>query len=243
MRSIQRIAAVAIGLAATLCGAAEAGVTYTLAGDFSTGANPNGAWTYGKYASPGAGPLDPGSFSRFQASGPAIASSLPDLNFWNDHGPNANVDPNIIYNPGATFTTNGFGTITFNSKEVTFGPYLGPTVARWIAPAAGVYGIDAAFQTVQVGNTAPNAYVFVNGVGGMVGTSALSATPTSYQSLQRLIQGEIVDFVVAGGSKTTQVDVTITTMTPEPATLLMCGPLAVFVAACLRRRRRANAPS
>ena len=77
---------------------------------------------------------------------------------WRNGSPSL-IDPNIIKNEGATVTTSAFGTITFNAGAVTFGPFLGPTVARFTAPAAGLYDVSASFKTVQVGNAAPHAYI------------------------------------------------------------------------------------
>ena len=127
----------------------------TLAGDFSPTSNPSGNWTYGQYT----GGLNPATFQAFTHT---FSTSVDghSLDVWNNLSSPFGVDPNVIFNPGSTFTTSGFGNITFNSQEVTFGPYGGPTVAEWTATTAGTYVFNATFTPVQLGNGYPTAYVF-----------------------------------------------------------------------------------
>ena len=83
---------------------------------------------------------------------------------------------------------------------------MGPTVARWTAPADGTYTISAAFKIVQVVNTVPTATVFRDGV--VLGSG--SATDYSLNSPGVALKaGTAIDFVVGGGMKTTQVEATI----------------------------------
>ena len=127
-------------------------------------------------------------------------------------------DPNLIKNVGATFTSVCCGSITFNADKVTFGPFKGPAVARWTAQSAGTFEVTAAFKTVQVANSDPNAYVFD-------GTSLLNlgvlTNLIAYSQMLTVAAGGFVDFVVWGNdtnNKTTEVSATVVSV-PEPSTL------------------------
>jgi hypothetical protein len=203
------------------------------------------AFTYGRYT---AG-LDPTSYSFFTQGGDLgaprdpnyVASKYAGLEYKNDPG---SIDPNVIYNSTSSVITTeqDYGDITFNPGELTFGPYLGPTVARFTATAAGTYDISALFTPVQVGNTTPNYYVFINGIV----TSAL--TSSSYTGSASLGVGGTIDFVVFGGNvnnKTTQVGASVVSepaaaasvvAVPEPATLVMCGTAGLIAWAVAARR-------
>ncbi len=190
-------------------------ITFDLADDFSLASNPNGVWTYGAYT----GGLDPTTFAAFSGSETGVLGSL---DIWRDA-----TDPNVIKNTGATFTTAGSGQITFHADRVTLGPYLGPAVARFTAPTAGPFQVDASFATVQLGNTAPNAYVF----GGTtlldsLGTVPAFSTTVGYSQQISLLTGDTIDFVVWGenrNNKTTEVSATIGQPIPEPATIALLG--------------------
>jgi hypothetical protein len=207
----------------------QAGLIYDLGDDWSIGSQPSGAWQYGNYDN-GLG----GNFTQFGVSGNGGVVGVDDLRsleFWSNGG-----DPNIIKNTGTTFTTQDLDQITFNADAVTFGPYLGPAVARWTATFAGLYAFESSFNTVQVGNTAPKAYVSVNGTQTSLGTlNALIA----HSGQVSLSSGQWIDFIVWGdnsGNKTTEVSATITSV-PEPAILSLLA-LSLLSMSAVRRRRK-----
>jgi hypothetical protein len=210
--------------------------TYDLALDFAT-ASQSGAWQYGYYVPEIGGSFDPSSFLSFQNVTTPVAG-YSSLIGWSKTSGSIS-DPNIIKNTGSTFTTTAaLGQITFNEDQVTFGPYKGPTVARWTAEYSGTFDISASFMTVQVGNTAPSAYIF-SGLG--FDTEYLGNGTWNFNDTFNLEAGDYVDFVVYGddvNNKTTQVSAMITAV-PEPETyaLMLAG---LGVVGFMARRRKAK---
>ena len=221
---ISALLTVACCCGALLVTAVHAALVYDLSADWTAGNNPSGAWTYGAYGSGGSGgTLDPSTFTRFTAESTTL---VPGLDIWWFGG-----DPNIEKNlTGADILAYD---IDWVSGQVAFGPQFGPTVARWTAPASGLYDIAVTYMTIQKVNSPPSAYVYV----GLteVFDQALTAvsgaqfgTPASYAASNVLLAaGQTVDFVVFGDNrllnKTTEVDATIT-LVPEPA---LAGLLAL----------------
>jgi hypothetical protein len=203
-------------------------MTFDLADDFSLASNPNGVWTYGAYT----GGLDPTTFVAFTGPGPAIPLSLTGLEAWRDV-----TDPNVIKNPTAGDLSD-FG-ITFRAGKITFGPTGGPAVARFTAPSAGPFQVDASFATVQTINAVPNAFVF----GGTtllanLGPVPAFSTTVGYSQLLSLAFGDTIDFVVSpnGSTKTTEVSATIEPI-PEPTTMALFGIGLVGLAGGAVRRK------
>ena len=228
-----------LGLAALAPAGASAQGVYTIAEGFTGTSSPIGSFTFGQYAN--------GGFKPFEHAGTTTIDSQT-LSYKNNAtGP---VDPNVFYNPGTSDanTAPDFGDEVFPAGKVTFGPYLGPTVARFTASAAETINLSTTFQTVQQGNDAPTAYVYVGST--LVDSHQLQIDPNDAQygiaysfskTALTLAKNETIDIVVYGGdsnNKTTRVDATITVV-PEPATALMCGTAALLGLGLAWRRRRA----
>lgn len=224
---------------------------YNLANDFSLASNPNNVWTYGAYVKEGdangSGSLDATKFTAFKEKVDLFGDlTYSPLQVWNKVDTYSAGDPNIIYNPGGSDVEPGSitGFITFRAGKVTFGPYLGPTVARWTAPRGGMFQIDAVFATVQGVNSGPNAYVYYNGA-KVDGPRFVPEFPNTvgYNSPMLVAAGKNLDFVVwgdNGNNKTTEVSVTITVLKQvvaidikpgsEPNSINLCSNGAVPVA-------------
>ena len=211
--------------------------TWDLASSFPTTAGgnvltPTHRWVLGRYTNG----LDPTSFVPFAS---LDTTTIPGVAIWrNATGP---IDPNISMNTtGSTITGSG---ITWDPNHVVLGPYLGPTVARWVAPADTLYNISGSVTTVQSGNSAPNLYFYINQnllPGGAV-PAYPAATPFGIQNVM-LPVGTTFDIVVFGNNsdnKSTWVSATITAPSlatvPEPASAFVFA-IAVFGAAAVRRR-------
>lgn len=212
--------------------------TWNLANDFSSTNGGSSRWSYGYYTSG----LKPSSFTAFSTyelrDGDTLATWYRGSN---------NVDPNIQKNVTTSAYLHPGSGITFNPGEVTFGPFLGPTVARWTAIQGGVFNISAMFQWVQTQNLAPNAYVYVGtqqfSNAQQLFFERVTETGVSWSSARpvTLAANEWIDFVVWGAeheNKTTQVQATITAV-PEPGAFVLVVTGLLGLGAATRRRRRA----
>jgi hypothetical protein len=228
--------AIVTALAALAGSHADAGTVYDVRDGFTDNST---AFTYGRYT---AG-LTPASYSVFTQSGDLgnptdpnfTGSQYAGLKYKNDPG---SIDPNVIYNSTSSVITTApnYGDITFNPHELTFGPFLGPTVARFTATTAGLYDFGATFTSVQMENSTPNYYVFVNGTQVATGLANLATVTGS----TLLAANGTIDIVVFGdnaNNKTTQIDGFVASV-PEPASLAMSGTAILLVSGLAFGRRR-----
>jgi hypothetical protein len=250
-------AAVALTAAASL--SARASSVYDAAADFSTTNNPGVVWSYGEYNNGSIGVLNPADFRLFTQYR-NLGSAYPTLQEWYNGSPTT--DPNVIYNNGV-YDVTSLSHVDFQSGKLSLGPWLGPTVVRFTTPIGGdgYYDISATFMTVQTVNTAPTAYVYVNGILSPGASSLLIdpsnqllGTPWTYSATNVLLTaGQHVDFVVWGSNsanKTTQLDATITgpelagNSTPLPAAagigFSMLGGFGALFAVRKRMSRKAR---
>ncbi len=131
-------------------------------------------------------------------------------------------DPNIEKNlSSSAIVSNG---VEWLPGTVSFGPFQGPSVARFKAPVAGHYTIAATFQTDQIRGSQTSdgttAYVYVGTTSKLAQQltdpgSAQFGTPVTYNVTNvSLTAGQTVDFAVGGGAFTTQVSASVTLTGP-----------------------------
>jgi hypothetical protein len=234
---------------------ASANTTYGLAQDFSItqngGSNP---WSYGLYGN-GFGPytLTPANFQQFNT---ATTGAFGALNVWGlsssaDSGGDPNIEKNVTNS-----VNNGCCGIYWEPQQVAFGPYLGPTVARFTVPTTGPYTVSAMFQDIQsfaaTGNTAPTGYIYegssqlavvpiVTGADSSVASGGLGGFATFSSGPMELTAGTTLDFITYGANAnnaTTEVIADVI-LVPEPSSLVaLCGLGAAGMVLALRRRRR-----
>jgi len=227
---ISSIFLVAAAVLLTLAGTARA--QYSLAGNWNSSSDlTSNVWAYGVFTSL----LNPGTFTVGVASNNGSGT----LNAWQlTSGTDPNIEKNLTSSPI-------FGSaVDWLPGTVSFGPYQGPAVAQFTAPAAGVYNISASFQTDQIRGSEESdgttGYVYVGGTNEFTqelldpGASQFGTAATFDENFT-LSVGEKVDFVVGNGAFTTRVDATLTEL-PEPSTYAMLiGGLAVL-GICVRRK-------
>ena len=176
-------------------------------------------WSYGEYS---AG--TPASFQQF--AGPTLLTgALAGLEEWvggvSRISPTG-TDPNIILNTTANdiLTDPDAGNIDFAAGTINLGPWYGPTVVRYTASVSGTYDAAASFETAQLGNTSPDAYVYVNGalnystgqLADPSGANRFGDASIFNQNGIILNAGDTVDFVVWGSdahNKTTQLSAVV----------------------------------
>jgi hypothetical protein len=128
-------------------------VVADVAKDFATRANPNGTWTYG-YSVADPRSADAGALVVFSA----VSTATPDIPAWDDPS-------NIVLGAPAAWRNDSAATNTsiapgeFALHPGQAGEYA---VARWTAPAAGVYAVMVQFKTGDTGDT--NGLLLHNGV-------------------------------------------------------------------------------
>jgi hypothetical protein len=252
----------AFALMACTASMSFADVDWDVAGDFSSTANPNGAWTYGVYLE-----------DAFNESiGPWYAwvsyqnwAGLPNLAKWGNPGEDLTAGA-VFYNPGSGDHIGG--TQWLRPGEVALFPAaLGggyAPVVRWTAPADMTVSIDALFTGHDEATS--DVHVLLNGdmfdgapptftgthlfdgvVDGNYGYEAASIPQTgtspsqAYTGTISVVAGDTIDFVVGYGPNLfyggdmTGVSAKITQV-PEPGTFaaLATGLLGLLV---WRRRK------
>jgi len=175
----------AICLAANLCLAAP--LTYDVAADFSATNNPNGVWSYGwsstltsafnLYLNHGifddAIPVDVWAGSNFPYS-PNVSHNGTE---------NPITHPTIIWQPGQ------FSLHPGDSGEYSY--------ARWTAPNAGTFDIDAMFTGID--RTTTDVHVLHNGISLFDGLVNGLDNTSSFSTTVRVGRSDIIDFAVGYG--------------------------------------------
>ncbi len=153
--------------------------------DFSTVANPNGAWTFGY--SLGDPTADAGGIVVFST----VSNATPNIPSWYDPANVVLGAPSAWRNDSAA-TVSGIVPGEFAVHPGNAGEYA---IVRWTAPAAGVYSVTLQFKTGDTGDT--NGLLLHKGVALV--TEGSTSTDAVHELDVTLAAGDHLD--VAVGSK------------------------------------------
>lgn len=200
-------------------------LAYDAAGDFSTGSNPNGTWSYGY--SYGVGSTFILDTTNTTSYGPGLA-----LGGWMgnvDSTPGANY-PYALKNFTASTVANNGSTI-FQPGQLGLQPGESnlESIVRWTAPFSGAFNINVTFSGCNVLGDSVNVYVLTNG--SSLFSSTVSPSPASYTGSQSILAGDTIDFVVGNGGNgqnddTTGMAATITPVAVGNADLAVSATIA-----------------
>lgn len=235
----------AILLCTLQVGAAQA-ATFSAAGDFNSITNPNGAWSYGSYATLD----DPSSFAALTT--PTANVFGLGLSGYTGSGSFA-----VAKNETGAVLDSGTPTYPVDSLILHPGTSGEQAVVRWTAPTAGTYAVTGGFYAADfdpVGNsTTVDGSVYRNAVEEFTGAVVGFTAPNALFALSLgVVAGDTIDFVVGYGSDlswlydSTELRATIeSTMSPVPVPaalpLFLAGLLGLGVMARRRKQKVAAA--
>lgn len=244
IRHLVSCAAIAAAVASPLASAA----VYSAAGDFSSVANPNGAWQYGWSNSVGGlfnlhtSSVDSGGLSVWHSGINLLGGYDPVVAHNGTGAPVGNAE--LTWAPGQLTLHPGVYTAPFDIY--TQRPYA---VLRWTAPHAGGFSLTAEFFGLDaLGRTGTDIHLLRNGVALFEDDVVGYGEPSKigYANVLSMLAGDTLDVVVGPGARlpplgdyqwdTTAASLTITNVAvPEPASL---GLLALGLAGLAWRRSR-----
>jgi thiol-disulfide isomerase/thioredoxin len=177
---------IAVCLASNLCFA----TTFDVAADFSATNNPNGVWSYGWSSTlTSAFNLYP-NHGKFDEKIPVdvwAGPNLPDTPIAVHNGSGSPIShPTIIWQPGQ-----------FSLHPGQIGEY---SHARWTAPDAGIFDIDAMFTGIDLLGTTTDVYVLHNGISIFDGLVNGLGNKSSFSTTVTVGKGDIIDFAVGYGN-------------------------------------------
>jgi hypothetical protein len=161
----------------------------------ASGANPNGAWSYGWSASLGAAFT---LHTQFLVS----PSGYPGIDAWTSGTPGLQLNPGAYVNPATTALTLG----TFTAQPGQFLLHPGPVgqyaIARWTSPRSGTYLVRSTFEGIDTGPTTTDVHVQHNGADVASGFLNVNGAGNTYPSSVSLsaVAGDTVDFAVGYGN-------------------------------------------
>lgn len=159
--------------------------------DFSTAANPSGAWSYGWTAAAG------GSFV------PSVAASYAGRPAWR-RGPAAPDDFPVVSGNADPFT--------FVSGTLAHPPgflHLHPAndgaraVVRWTAPSAGAYVFEGRFQGLSTANPTSDVAIHAGATALLTGVLTAYAQPVPFSITRNVPAGGTIDFSAGYGANLT----------------------------------------
>jgi hypothetical protein len=187
-------------------------------GDFSTGSNPNGAWSYGWTTTLGSA-FNLDSVSTNTYAGTGLGGWLTTL------APDGS--PLVLHNGTGSEIT--LGNSTFEPGQLALGPgqNLQYSVLRWTAPSSGAFNIFASFSGLSALGDTSDVYILHDGVSIFDANVTGTHLPKAYSGSQTITAGDTIDFVVGVGSDGNY-DEDLTSLTasiavPEPGTLGLVG--------------------
>jgi hypothetical protein len=164
--------------------------------------------------------------------------------------PAAPYNPSVLYLSG-TGGSFSYSTITAPVKSVNLHPGSSGqyAVAKWIAPASGIYDISGSFRGNDTGHTTTDVHVLVNGTSLFDGaiSSYAQLTPFSLSGIS-LVSGGTVSFAVGYGSNLTYFNDSTglaaqIAAVPEPETWAMMLAGLSLLGWMSRRRREPGNPA
>lgn len=180
---------------------------YEAAGDFTTTANPNGAWTYGWSATRGSTftnydtTIDTGSLIGWRRSStqePLFIKNITE-GVVNPAGTNPIQPGQLVAHPGSSGEN---------------------SVLRWTAPATDVYQIAVLFEGIDTGGTTTDVAVLHGATQLFSGNVNGNGSQEVYTTIRTVSAGETIDFTVGTGGNgfsndSTAIDVVILPGAPQ----------------------------
>jgi uncharacterized repeat protein (TIGR01451 family) len=187
------------------------GVTlaFDAAGNFSTGSNPNGTWSYGySYGVGSTFILDTTNTTSY--AGLALAGWMGNLNpAFGANYPIAvkNFTSHPVANNNTTVLQPGQLGLQPDASNVV-------SIVRWTAPFSGAFNINATFSGCDVLGDSVDVHVLYNG--SSLFDSVVSPSPASYTGSQSILVGDTIDFAVGNGGNGLNDDTTGLAATIRP---------------------------
>ena len=243
-----------LGVAAIAFGAATSPVhatTWNAVTDFSTSANPNGAWAYGE----GQAGVSFTAFTQAwtNLTGPITFTGSSTVQYWQSTSPTSLV-PLIGENFGPAGASTCCSTVLIPTDVLWMHPgQSDDAILQWTAPASGTYSFSGTLALLDNSPTGVLAEGFKNatllGSTTLISPAAILSPPSfgppvPFSGVVSLVTGDILSFAINNNGSFFNDSTALTleiSSTPLPAALpLFAGGLGV-IGLLSRRRKRKNA--